>query len=486
MNRTDSVLRNYKSRRLTRRSFLGAAAAAAVAPRFAVAGPQTPPPNILILLADDLRADALFGSAPARVPALQRLAARGTVFSGAHIMGSMSGAVCIPSRAMLLTGRTLFHLQGMGNTIPKTDVMLPELLRQRGYETFHTGKWHQDKASHHRAFSSGDSVFFGGMANDPFNTPLQPYDPAGEYATARATVQSGRHVTEVFADAAVRFLESRQGVAQPFFAYAAFTAPHDPRIAPPEFMAQYRPESMPLPGNFMPEHPFPNGELAVRDEQLAPVPRTPEVIRQHWADYYAAITYLDYHIGRVLDALEKSGQAENTLIFFAGDNGLALGSHGLLGKQNVYEHSVRVPLVAAGPGVRRGHQTEALCYLSDVFPTVCALSGLEMPRTLETVPLPGLGGAHANGRESLFFAYRGFQRAVLDGRWKWIRYHVDGKDTVQLFDLKEDPLELHNLAETKHGAERARAMDRQLDGWMEWLGDPDRKTGFSSAHNERT
>ncbi len=123
---------------------------------------------------------------------------------------------------------------------------------------------------------------------------------------------------------------------------------------------------MTLPESFLPGHPFDNGMLKIRDEKLAPFPRTEKVVRKHLADYYAAITHTDAQIGRILDALEKSGKRDNTLIVFSSDNGLAMGSHGLMGKQNVYDHSVHVPLIVAGPGIPKGETRSALCYIYDL------------------------------------------------------------------------------------------------------------------------
>src|SRR5690606_25798798 len=173
--------------------------------------------------------------------------------------------------------------------------------------------------------------------------------------------------------------------SQPFFLYLSYTAPHDPRMAPEEFASQYPPDEILLPENFMPEHPFPNGELKIRDENLAPFPRTEENTREHIAAYYAMISHVDAQIGRVLDALDQSGQAENTMIIFAGDNGLAVGQHGLMGKQNLYEHSIRVPLIISGPGIPQGEKRETLCYLLDLFPTLCEFIDIPTPDSVEGV-----------------------------------------------------------------------------------------------------
>ena len=190
---------------------------------------------------------------------------------------------------------------------------------------------------------------------------------------------SGEHSVQRFADAASEFLRAQSG-ASPFVCYVAFNLPHDPRVAPPEFHRRYNADMPPLPKNFQPQHPFNNGALTLRDEALAPWPRTPEIVRQHLADYYASITFLDSQIGRIVDALRASGQYERTLIVFTSDHGLAIGSHGLFGKQNLYDHSMHSPLLIAGPGVPKGRRSDAMCYLLDIFPTLGELTGVSAPR----------------------------------------------------------------------------------------------------------
>ena len=213
------------------------------------------------------------------------------------------------------------------------------------------------------------------------------------------------HSVKLFADAAIEFLRSQTDEA-PFLCYVAFNAPHDPRIAPPSFHEWYNAHQPPLPPNFLPQHPFDNGEMVIRDERLAPWPRTPEVVRRHLADYYASIEFLDEQVGRIVAALEASGRLENTLIVFASDHGLAIGSHGLFGKQNLYEHSMNSPLIIAGPGIPQGKRIAALCYLLDIFPTLGELAGVAGPEGNEGRSLaPILAGRQKSVYRSIFTAY---------------------------------------------------------------------------------
>lgn len=454
--------------RTTRREFLGSAACAALgAGMMRPAMGETPSsahPNVIVIYSDDQRFDtiAALGNAEIQTPNLDRLVGRGTAFTQATIMGGLQGAICVPSRAMLHTGRHLFHLEGTGNVIPPSMVTLPENLRAAGYRTCAIGKWHNDTASLNRGYSEGTRIFLGGM-HDPWTAKLQEYDPTGNYPKDAAVDYSGRHATDIFGDAAVDFLARRH--AAPFFLYLAFTAPHDPRHAPEEYRARYTPANITVPPNFMPRHPFDNGEMEIRDEKLAPWPRTPEMVQQHTADYYACITHLDAQVGRVLDTLDAQGLTESTYIVFAGDNGLAVGRHGLMGKQNLYEHSIRVPLIMAGPGVPKAEQRAMPCYVHQIFPTLCEALSLKAPDSVEARSFwPCLADSETRPYETTFHAYRDVQRAVRGAQYKLIQYNVNGAQRQQLFDVQNDPWELHDLSET-HAAVRG-DLENKLKAWQ--------------------
>ncbi|MCC6293563.1 MAG: sulfatase-like hydrolase/transferase [Bryobacterales bacterium] len=456
---------------MNRREHLKALAGAA-AGLAAPAQTGTQPPNILFLFTDDQRFSTLhaLNNPEVKTPTMDALVARGTAFTRAGIMGGTIPAVCAPSRGMLMTGQTLFHVHH--NLIdPKSPPekrrpyhMWPEVLRQRGYETFSTGKWHNGEKTWARCFSQGENIFFGGMS-DHLHVPVADFDPTGEYPKSKRHIAKG-FSTEIFSDSAIRFLKNHKS-GKPFALYLPYTSPHDPRMAPKDFADLYSPDKITLPKNFLPEHPFDNGEMKIRDEALAPWPRTPEVVREHIAAYYAMITHVDYHMGRVLKALEESGHAGNTIVVFSADNGLAVGQHGLLGKQNLYEHSMRVPLVIGGAGLPRGKRTDAYAYLYDLFPTLCDLTGTATPDTVEGSSLaPVIRGHKDKVRDSMFSAYRTCQRAVKGGRYKLIRYNVNGARTTQLFDLQEDPLEMRNLAGDAGQKHRIGGLNSLLGGWM--------------------
>lgn len=450
-------------------------------------------PNIIFMLADDQRFDtiAALGNPEIHTPNLDALVARGTVFTRAHIPGGTCGAVCMPSRAMMQTGRTLFHLDREGQSIPASHRLLGETFREAGYATFGTGKWHNGTAAYARSFTDGGDIFFGGMG-DHWNVPAFHFDPEGQYKTRLPMVAepftsnkvtyrhadhmaAGVHSTDLFTDTAIRFLDKRKTVAGPFMLYLSLLAPHDPRTMPDKFKDMYDPDAITLPVNFVPEHGIDTGALRIRDELLAAFPRDPAEIRRHTAEYYGMISHLDDALGRLVAALERNGQLGNTIIVFAGDNGLAVGRHGLMGKQSLYEHSVRVPLIFAGPGVPAGERRDALVYLLDIFPTLCELTGVPIPDTVEGRSLlPCMRHETETVRDALLLAYADSIRGVSDGRWKLIDYACGA---TQLFDLEADPAEMHDLAGQAEYADVVARMRRRLVALQDEWDDASHPTG---------
>ena len=439
--------------------------------RTALKGIAVSRPNFLFIIADDHRYSALgsLGMEAVRTPVLDQLRADGTAFTQAHIMGSTSGAVCLPSRGMLMTGRNLFATP---DPLPADAPLLPELLWQHGYTTFATGKWHNRRDSFARAFSAGGSIFFGGMS-DQYAVPLHDFDPDGAYDPASATIADG-YSTTIFADEMIRFLDARQPDDDPFFAYIALTSPHDPRTPPPPYDAMYDPREIILPPSFMPAHPFDIGVCDIRDEKLAEHPRTEDETRRHIADYYGMISQMDAEIGRILATLDARGMRENTIVIYTSDHGLAVGQHGLMGKQNLYDHSMRVPLILRGPGISAAHRSNALVYLLDLFPTLLDRAGVDAPADQVGYSLaPLLDGLTYKHRRCIFSAYQGafghprrlpYQRSIKDERFKLIQSAISGKITWQRCDLREDPHELVNLfgkAEYKGATKRMLRMLRE-------------------------
>lgn len=403
-------------------------------------------PNILHIHADDHRPDGLraLGNPLLLTPNLDSLVERGMTFTHCYTMGSMIGAVCTPSRTIMLTGRSWQRIPKAPAAAPNaTDpaTFLPRVIQAAGYQTWHIGKY--------------GNGFPAGLAE--FQTTTK------DDASGKTPVSDRAHCSQRLADKTIEFLKSRTAgnETKPFYIYLAPPVPHDPRSAEPQFHKLYDPAEIPLSPAFMPQHPFDNGEMTVRDEKLAPWPRTPEDTKQQNADYYSCVTGLDHHVGRIFAELKASGQWDNTIIIFSGDNGLSLGEHGLFGKQNLYEFGgMHVPLVIAGPGIPKG-KSEALVYLMDLFPTFAEFAGAEIPAGVEGKSIvPILSGKATKVRDVLYTGYRNCQRAIRDDRWKLIRYPL--VDRTQFFDLSNDPHELTNLADKPEHAAKVKEMTALL------------------------
>ena len=423
------------------------------------------PPNIVFIFADYQRADtiAALGNPVIKTPNLDRLVKRGVAFTRAYMQGGNQGATCVPSRAMLLSGRSLAQID---EKLLKHQTW-PHAFGAAGYATFAAGKWHNGPPSIPKSFQQAKALFVGGMAN-PLKAPTSDMLPTGKLTPSKI---SPKHLCEEATDETLAFLKSQDG-KQPFFSYLAFDGPHDPHIVPEGFPIDYAPASIPLPPNFLPQHPFDNGQMVIRDEQLMKWPRPEADVKTMLAEYYRYISFLDVQVGRVLDAVDASPYAANTIIVYAADSGVARGSHGLIGKQNLYEHSMRVPLIVAGPGIAADKRSEAMCYLFDVLPTLGKLCGVTTPpgsngRELAAV----LKDPSQSARPFLMFGYRSIQKALSDGRWKLIRYpHVD---RTQLFDLQADPYETKDLSTLPEHAERIKEMLAKLAAEMKADGDND-------------
>ncbi len=413
-------------------------------------------PNVLFLLTDDQRHDTIasLGNDRIKTPHIDSLVKKGTSFKQAHIMGSTCMAVCTPSRASLFSGRLLWSLESQSDwdfAISERYVTMAEVFRKAGYVTFATGKndpGFGDSDHFTRSFSEGDNLYYRGGHRGNNRTPVYPYPKQGKLVKSEMKPVDGRFNADHFADAAVAFLTARaNSVQKPFFAYVSFMTPHDPFNAPEEYLSMYQDKDMVLPENYLPQHPFDAGVHHIRDEKLFRRPLTEQTIKNTLARYYALVTHTDAQIGRILKALEDSGEADNTIIVFSSDNGLALGSHGLTGKQNVYQHGVRVPLIMAGPGIPKRETRDQLCYLYDIYPTLCELAGLAVPGTVHFKSLkPVLKNPKVQHRDNLYFSFMKWQRAVRDERYKLIEFCVGGKRTTRLYDLQEDPSETKDLA----------------------------------------
>jgi choline-sulfatase len=439
-------------------------------------------PNVLFLFADDYTYEAIraLGHTDVDTPNLDRLVKRGTTFTRAYNMGSWSGAVCVASRTMLITGRSVWNAESVYKTTDKerqAGVLWPQLMSQAGYRTYFTGKWHiQTDAT--KCFDVTRHVR-AGMPKDTPNSynrpPATGEDTWSPYDTSLGGYwEGGKHWSEVVADDTVDFLGEAKQSGQPFFMYVAFNAPHDPRQAPKEYVDKYPLSRIAVPKNFLAQYPFKDAigcGPSLRDEKLGPFPRTEHAVKVHRQEYYALISHLDTQIGRILDTLDQTGQADNTWIFFTADHGLAVGHHGLFGKQNMYDHSVRVPFIVAAPGVAKNRRHDAAIYLQDVMATALDLAGARKPEHVFFNSLRPLldGKQKQSNYESVYGGYLELQRAVTHDGWKLIAYPKAG--VLRLYHLDQDPLEMKDFAADPKHAKRKADLFRRLVQLQQQLGD---------------
>jgi len=467
-------------------------------------------PNILFLFADDFTYEAIhaLGNDIIETPNLDRLVAKGATFTHAYNMGGWNGAICMTSRAMIISGQSMWDAQASSQKWQEGDSTAlahtwGKLLSAEGYQTYMTGKWHvaapadsvfqvarhirpgmpddlrgqADWPAIRQAFAAGKDVksmvpaaYF--RPTDEQDTRWSPSDPQ-----FKGFWEGGQHWSEVIRDDAIDFLGMAQQSEAPFFMYLAFNAPHDPRQSPQAFLDKYELEDIPLPENWLPEYPYRTGmnsDFNMRDEALAPFPRTPLAIKTHLREYYAIISHLDAQIGHILDALEASGAMDNTYIFFTGDHGLSVGHHGLLGKQNMFDHSIRVPLMMVGPGIPAGRQIDADVYLQDIMATSLELAQANHPPGLafhSLLPLATGQTEQSHLKEGVYGAFeKNTQRMIRKDGYKLILYPKI--DRQLLFDMKMDPLEMHNLADEPTQQERLQQLLNDLQNLQQQMHDP--------------
>ena len=478
---------------MNRREFLELSSAAVAASPLRLATAQQKKdasrPNFLFFIADDLmyRTINSINNPEIETPNIDRLVKGGVHFTHCFHSGSWTGAVCIASRTMLHTGLSPFKAQKALPADRSADVPVwGETFRKSGYRTFITGKWHLDAVSLSRSFTDMATVAPGFLNSTPdmYNRPApgNKWDPTdrtlqGHWLDERLwidpSVHGTKHSSELYADSAVTFLDQqRANDGKPFFAYVAFNAPHDPRQAPEEFQAKYPVDKIKLPPNYLPQHPFDQGDLHTRDEMLAPFPRTELDVKTHRKEYYAIISHMDAQIGRVLDALERSGQANNTYVILTADHGLAVGEHGLMGKTNQYECSMRMPLIMKGPGIRPGSKVDEMVYQHSMYATTCDIAGIPVPEHVEFPSLKpmALGQKTAPLYDAMFGWLNVLQRSIRTREHKLIFYvHIR---RYQMFDLTKDPWEMHDVVDDPAYSTLKTSLIAKLKARQAELGDP--------------
>lgn len=463
---------------------------------------QEEKPNIVFIFADDQMFNTIgaLEDCPVKTPNLDKLMDNGVSFSHTYNQGSFTSAVCVASRTMLITGgylwkaatyskkgKNLNDINAPKNnpnysiTFKKPEKYWPQYLKEAGYDTYMSGKWHVGEVAPSDIFDFIKDVR-GGMPRQQKmryertfdkNKPdtWSPYDKE-----LGGFWQGGKHWSEVLADNSVSFIEQAKKNENPFFMYLAFNAPHDPRQAPKRFVDMYPVDDIKVPENFIPEYPYNEQAGAgrkLRDEKLAPFPRTPYSVQVNRQEYYASISHMDEQIGKILNALEASGKAENTYIFFTADHGLAVGDHGFMGKQNMYESSMRVPMIISGPNIPKGKTVDAFVYLQDVMPTTLELAGIEKSSQIDFNTLLPLatGKTKKSSYPTVYGAYFGSQRMYRTKDYKMIIYPT--ANAVRLYDMKKDPKEINDLAVDKEKYQKTlRTLFKEYKALQKEMNDP--------------
>lgn len=453
-------------------------------------------PNIVFIFADDMTYSALhaLGNDEIETPNLDNLVRNGTSFTHAFNMGGWNGAICVASRSMIISGRSIWDAQKMaanwsqGREMEKT---WGRLMEESGYETYMTGKWHvkapadsvfqnvvhvrpgmpRDSWSHQGTIPIINEMLSNGASESEirsvgYNRPMDGNDTVWSPTDKKygGFWQGGKHWSEVLKDDALGFLNKAGKSDKPFFMYLAFNAPHDPRQAPQEYLDKYPLENISVPKSFLPEYPFKDGignGPDLRDEALAPFPRTEYAVKKHIQEYYALITHLDDQIGQILEGLEATGKGDNTYIIFTADHGLSVGRHGLLGKQSQFDHSVRAPFMIMGPDIPKNKKVETDIYLQDAMATSLDLAGIEKPQyVFFNSVLPLLGEKKEKQYPSIYGSYVDTQRMIRKEGFKLMVYPK--LDKVLLFDLQNDPEEMNDISGNEEHKEKVNELFQEL------------------------
>lgn len=457
-------------------------------------------PNFVFLFADDQTFESIgaLGFEEVHTPNLDRLVDGGTSFTHAYNMGGWNGAICVASRAMIISGSYIWNAQKKSQTWAKGDSTAlnqtwSRLLEKQGYDTYMTGKWHVQapaatifkEARHVRPGMPGDKrneltaaekkwkEESGDMKDWNDYMPLgygRPTGPDDTEWSPTDTLQGGfweggKHWSEVVRNDALAFLETAKKKDDPFFMYLAFNATHDPRQAPQRFLDMYPLEDIKVPENFLPEYPWKDdmgNPPGLRDEALAPFPRTEYAVKVHRREYYALLSHMDEQIGKVLDALEASGEIDNTYIFFGADHGLSVGHHGLIGKQSMFDHSIRIPMMVVGPGIPKGKLLDQDVYLQDIMATTLELADVEKPDYVQFNSFSDIvkGNRKESHYDGVYGAYIDVQRMIRKNGFKLLIYPKIEK--ILLFDLENDPNEMNDLANMPEYSEKVKTLFADL------------------------
>jgi N-acetylglucosamine-6-sulfatase len=429
------------------------------------------PRNVILILSDDHRYDfmSFMESAPdfLRTPGLDQMAA-----GGLHVLNAfVTTSLCSPSRASILTGQYA-HRHGVvdnSTPVPEGTRFFPEVLQEAGWRTAMIGKWHMGESNARPRPGFDHWVSFQGQGR--YVDPILNVD--GDEGPVEG------YTTEILTDYAIDWLEEQRGGDRPFFLHLAHKAVHAEFLPAPQDAGTYADVEVPYPPT-----------MADTESNYRGKPRWVRAQRYGWHGvdyaYHGDFTFdefyrryaetllgLDRSVGRLLEYLEESGLAENTLVIYTSDNGFVLGEHGLIDKRHAYEESIRIPMLAWAPGwIEPGSAQDAMVRNIDIAPTIAELAGVEIPWTVDGESrLSALHGEDVETESDMLYEYYweyAFPHtpttfALRGDRYKYIYYHGVW-DINELYDLRTDPLERHNLISVPAFQDTANALrDRLFD-----------------------
>ncbi len=411
--------------------------------------------NVVFIISDDLKASVLgcYGNPVCETPHIDRLAARSMVFDRAYCQGT----ACAPSRTSLMFSRyfgdrgismgenfirhghhstrvgKIFHMRVPGDIIPGTD--------GQDVADCWTERYNMPGLEAH---TPGD---YACLNLDIFSTDLENRQstamPHRMFVTVSYEGDGSDQPDWKAATKSIELLQRYSQQQQPFFLAIGFIRPHYPSVAPVQYFDRYPHEEIELP--FVPEghlDEIPAAGISRSNSQQSGIDRFPENQQRMWAAYYATVTFLDDQVGRVLDEIDRLGLADTTAIVFTSDHGYHLGEHTFWQKTNLREEVIRVPLMISAPGLAPG-RSDSIVELMDIYPTLCALTGIATPPTVQGKNLiPVLRDPTVSVRDAALSIVRN-GHSLRCPRWAYMRYQDESEE---LYDMDADPQQFRNLA----------------------------------------
>lgn len=431
--------------------------------------------NVLFLICDDLNCDiGSYGHPQVKTPNIDRLAERGVLFENAHCQY----ALCGPSRASFMTGlypdQTLIHSNSIYIREHTPNVKtIPQMFRDDGYYATRIGKLYHYQVPKHIGTAGHDDPYswnftINPQGRDVWDEPeifsLQPGSYGGTLSWLAAEGTDEEQTDGMAALEAVEQLERYKREDMPFFLAVGLYRPHTPFVAPKEYFDLYPLDSIEVP--VVPEgydETIPASALKSIRRKKNQIDLADDLARQAIQAYYASITFADAQLGKMLDALDETGLAENTVVVFTSDHGYHMGEHGHWQKTTLFENATRVPLIIASPDQKaKGAKTDAPAEMIDLYPTLAELCGLTPPGYVSGVSLvPVLNDPAARPRASALSQYSdGY--SLRTERYRYTEWGDNGAGGNELYDRDSDPAELVNLADESESADIVKELSAQL------------------------